>query len=107
MASLYLCEQKPQEIANLEDKHNDEINLLTGHEDQQRKHSEVMKQKMKRKRALIILKTSLETSEKRFVVSRVKSLKQKRKSLMSYFIHHLNNQKIKELYKKNSKDIEQ
>ena len=43
MASLYWCEQKPQDIANSVDKYNDEINVLAGHEDKQGKYNEVMK----------------------------------------------------------------
>ena len=34
MASLYSYEYELQEITNSEDRYNDEINFLTGHEDE-------------------------------------------------------------------------
>ena len=92
MVSLYSYESEPQEITNSGDKENDEINFIIEHEDEEGEHSKEVKSKMKRKKPPIILQTSSETSDNKI------------KSLISYCIPHLNHQKMKELYKKNSTD---
>ena len=51
MASLYSYESESQEIANSEDEKNDQKNFIIEHEDKKEVHIEVVKSKIKRKKA--------------------------------------------------------
>ena len=107
MASLYSYEYEPQEITNSEDQENDEINFIKEHDEEEEGHTEVVKSKMERKKPKSNSKHHQRHQIMIFVMSTVKWLKHRRKSLISYCIHHLNHHQKKKLYKNNAEDKEQ
>ena len=93
--SLYSYEYEPQEI-NSKDEENDDINFII-EQDEDEDDSEVVLKPKTRKKPPIISETSSELSENEICSEHSEVVKaKKKKSLVSYRIHQLNHQKMKE-----------